>query len=96
MPVEYGNHEAVRRYYARLAKSGVIAKLLSHFPKTTSIHNPGGGLAHQQLACLQNLLERRPRGRAALERQAEADSNLSLFGDKLESVAAHNSRAGGD
>ena len=68
MPPEYGNWASVKRYYARLKKRGVIAQLLKDFPKNAGADEAETRsriLAQGQLACLQNLTERRPRGRAA-------------------------------
>ncbi len=65
LPTSYGNAAAVRRYYARLKKRGTIEKLLRAFPKWTSKDDQAKATARAQLACLQSLMERRARGRAA-------------------------------
>ena len=67
MPPDFGNWGTVRRYYARLGKRGVIDKLLTAFPKSTSMPTAKTTAllaANHHLACLKNLTERRPRGRA--------------------------------
>ena len=82
MPAEYGNWETVKRHYARLNERGIITELLKRFPPKPAlpVTDPHDevykkklikALAGQQLECLQHLLTRRRRGRAARAAERE-------------------------
>lgn len=84
MPEEFGKLATVRRQYARLKQRGVIDELLTGFPNRLA-KNESAQIARLtvgvKLACLQNLIERRPRGRAAQAEKPKAVGTLPPIGD---------------
>ena len=84
MPAKFGNSSTVRRQYARLKQRGVIDNLLTAFPKRLAKKNTERHARLTvgfQLACLQNLTERRPRGKIARAQAKENSGGLSPIGD---------------
>lgn len=68
LPPEFGKAASVKRYYARLKHRDVFERLLNANPKRvlmTELAVAALDTLPNQLACLRNLLERKPRGQAA-------------------------------